>query len=216
MGRLYIIGGLIYVIVLTIGVGLSGQPAFDSAIPILLPVFGVLGSFGALTAFANDRIKGVFEYLISYGMTPRSLFTTTVVASLAAVTLTLGIASAVALGASVFFFGSISWTFAGLLGFYALPMSYASAAFASQVGMYFTALSSPRAGISSPIGIMPLVGMAPSLLTLFAVGVVGTEFGTGSIYVVMAVGLLAVMVVVFALLSMAGRMLRAERFLSPA
>lgn len=216
LGRTYIIAGLAYVIVLTLVLGSEGRSSFESAIPLLLPIFGVLGSLGALTAFTNDRIKGVFEYLIAYGVTPRALFTNFLVAGLLTVTLVLGITLPLVLGASLAFFGSISWYFVGLLALYSLPMCYASAGFASQVGMYFTALSSPRGGMNSPLGIIPLVGMAPSLVTLIAVGVVGSAFGTGAILVVLVVALLAIAVMVGTLLALVGRLVRHERFLSPA
>jgi hypothetical protein len=215
-GRLFIVGGMAYVIVLTLVEAYSSQADLDSATPLLLPIFGVLGSMGALTAFTNDRVKGVFEYLVAYGVRPRTIFANSLIASLVVTTLTLGVGVAFVLGASLLFFGTVSWSLTEFLAIYSVPMCYASAGFASQVGMYFTAFSSPRGGISSPIGIIPLVGIAPSLLTLIAVGIVAAEFGTSAIYLLMAIAVVIVVAISLALLALVGRLLRLERLLSPA
>jgi hypothetical protein len=215
LGRIFIIGGLAYVFILsTISVFLSGSGAIES-LAVYLPIFAVLGAMGGLTVFAGDRVKGVYEYLIAYGFSPMRLFVNILVACLILVTMVLGIGLGYGLGLYLGRGESISAMQVELLGLYSVPMSYACAALAATVGMFWTTLSTPRQGMNSPIGLMPLVGIAPSVLTLVAVGVAEVKYGPGALLWVTSVAVILVAVVALGLLSQVPRLLSVERFLSP-
>jgi hypothetical protein len=83
------------------------------------------------------------------------------------------------------------------------------------VGMYWTVLSSPREGMNSQIGLMPVVGIAPSIITLVVVGIVAASYGEGAILVVLGIALAIIIGLALTLLSQVGRLLRCERLLSP-
>ena len=217
-GRFYLVYGTVMSLIFVVAMGLAGGSSFNSVVPLLLPIFGVVGSMGALTVFTNDRLKGVLEYLMAYGISPRRLFLDVLLASLVLLTTVLGIAVGVGVGIVVARKHVPSLDFALLLTLYTLPMSYASVAFAGTIGMFWTALSSPRAGINSPIGLAPFVGLLPSLVTLMAVialSATGRASG-GNFFVVAGTAVALVVAVVLLLLSMIGRLLRLERLLSPA
>jgi hypothetical protein len=84
-------------------------------------------------------------------------------------------------------------------------------AFAATIGMYWTSLSSPRGGTTSPVGVMPLVGIAPSILTLVLV-----EAAPSLALYVLAGSLALLLTTVILLLALVGRLLPLERLLSPA
>ena len=196
----------------------SGSNSFPSAFPLFLPIFGVVGSMGGLVVFSNDRTKGVLEYLIAYGVSPRRLFANVLITSLVLASIVVSVAIGVGVGVYVAKGHGVSSYLALALGIYAIPMTLASAAFAATVGVYWTALSSPRQGLNSPIGLVPFVGILPALATL------GTLVGLGlsgksstEVFLIVlgtAFGLIAIVVLV--LLGMIGRLLRRERLLSPA
>jgi hypothetical protein len=214
LGRLYIIVGVIYVSVLAYAVSLAGGSSFTSSFPIFLPIFAVVGSMGTMMVFSNDRTKGVFEYLIAYGVSPRRLFVNILLASLLLVTFVLALLLGLGLGIYVASGNAITLTLLAALGVYAVPMSYASASFAAIVGMIWTSLSAPRSGINSPVGLMPFIGIAPSLLTLGLVAVLATEgFTDVDLVIGAAVGTLVVAVLV--LVALLDRLLPNERLLSP-
>ena len=217
-GRFYLVYGTVMSLIFVVAMGFAGGASFNSVVPLLLPIFGVVGSMGALTVFTNDRLKGVLEYLLAYGISPRRLFLDVLLASLVLLTTVLGIALGVGVGIVVARKHVPTLDFALLLTLYTLPMSYASVAFAGTIGMFWTALSSPRAGINSPIGLAPFVGLLPSLVTLMAVialSASGSASG-GNFFLVAGAAVALVVVVVLLLLSMIGRLLRRERLLSPA
>lgn len=215
LGRLYLGIGLAYSVILTLSLASSGASSFDSEVPLLFPIFGVLGSMGGMVAFSNDRVKGVHEYLIVYGVRPRKLFVYSLLASLGVMSIQMAVSVALALGVSVALWHAVPLHLVGLLAFYSVPMSYASAAFACMVGMYWTVLSSPRTGMSSPIGLMPVVGIAPAILTLVAAGVVEAQYGARAAPIVLGVALAAILGLALVLLSQVGRLLRTDRLLSP-
>lgn len=216
-GRFYLVYAIVMSLIFVIAMGFAGGASFDTVVPLLLPVFAVVGSMGGLTVFTNDRLKGVLEYLMAYGISPRRLFVNILLASMVLLTTVLGFALGVGLGLLVARKHAVAFDFALLLIVYALPMSYASVAFAATVGMFWTSLSSPRTAINSPIGLAPLVGILPSMATLFAVVALSATGHASGLYINLvfggAVGLIAVVVIL--LLSMIGRLLRRERLLSP-
>ena len=75
IGRLYLgIGGAMTLLLSLILASKGSATAFQTTYPLELPLFAVLGSIGGLMTFTSDRTKGVFEYLIWYGVRPRTLF----------------------------------------------------------------------------------------------------------------------------------------------
>ncbi len=217
-GRFYLIYGSAVATLLAVALGLSGGTAFASAFPLFLPVLAVVGSMGGLTVFTADRMKGVLECLMAYGISPRRLFANVMLASLVLVTVVVAVGLGVGLGVYLAAGNSISLSLAESLGFYAVPMSYASAAFCATLGMFWTSLSSPAQGLSSPVGLAPLIGMVPPLVTVGVIGVLAaTGLVTGSgldLVALAAIGVVVIVVVV--LLSLTGRLLARERLLSPA
>lgn len=209
-GRIYLLFGTGYSLLLSVALALASPSGFAGAIVVMVPIFAVVAGLGGLMVFTNDRIKGVFEYLIAYGIPPRRLLANTLVASLLLVTVLVGSTLAVGLGTYVAAGSSISSTFALTLGLYTVPMSYAATAFAGTVGMYWTSLSSPRAGINSPVGLIPIVGIAPPVVALVLVAI------APAFALAITVGIeLFVAGLVLVLLGQIGRLLRQERLLSP-
>ncbi len=210
-GRVYFIVGLLYVFFLSIALSFSGPSSFDSGFPIILPIFTVLGAIGGLTVFANDRIKGTFEYLLAYGVHPRRIFTEILITSLALVTIELGLALALGLGIYVALGNALSGNLLLGLGLYAIPESYACAALMAMLGVFWTSLSSPRAGLNSPVGFAPGFGILPQIVTLILSGVFSAY-----LYDVLFGNVAVVVVIVLALLSLTNRLMPRERLLSPA
>jgi hypothetical protein len=215
LGRLFILGGVGYIVVLSTITVLTAGTSAATSLAVYLPIFAVLGAMGGLMVFTGDRVKGVYEYLISYGMSPTNLFVNILVACVALVTIMLGISLAYGLGLYFEQGYSLSTLDVELLGLYSIPMSYASTALAATVGMFWVSLSSPRQGMNSPIGLMPIVGIAPSILTLVAVGAIGARYGAGSILWVTGLAVIVVAAVALTLLGLVPRLLSVDRFLSP-
>jgi hypothetical protein len=215
-GRFYLAIGIGYSAVLAVATSFSSPGAFESGLALFLPVFAVMGSMGGLVVFTNDRVKGVFESLLAYGVSARRLFENVLAASLALATIVLVTALVVGLGIYVGTGHALTPYLVELLGIYSIPMSFSSAAFAAMVGMYWTSLSSPRLGMSNPTGLMPLIGIAPALIALGGATVVSITYGPSSVLVVIGAAVAAVAAIVLGLLSMAGRRMPLERLLSPA
>jgi hypothetical protein len=217
-GRFFLGYGSAISVVVGLSLALSAGNAFASAFPLLLPIFVVVGSMGAMVVFSNDRIKGVLEYLLAYGYSPRRLFVTFLSTAIALSGVVLSVALVAGLGAYLVRGHSLTSQLATLLGLYAIPMSIAAPAFAATVGMLWTSLSSPRAGMNSPIGLIPLIGILPCLLPLFLLTVLA-EAGIYSPSELLYIGtgvVGAVVLIVVALFGTLGRSLRRERLLSPA
>ncbi len=210
-GRVFLVVGILYVFFLSIGLSFSGPSSFDSAFPIILPIFTALGALGSLMVFSNDRVKGTFEYLLAYGVRPRRIFTEVLLTSLALVTVENGLTLAIGLGIYLALGNALSANLLLGLGVYSIPESYACAALMAIVGVFWTALSSPRAGLNSPIGFIPFFGILPQVVTLILAGVF-----SGYLYDVLLAGLAVVVVLVVTLLGLTNRLMRRERFLSPA
>lgn len=216
IGRVFLLVSLGYSVVFGVSLASAGADAFASALPLILPIFAVIGGMGGMLVFSNDRVKGVLEYLLAYGVPPRRLFLDYVVASLLLATVVMSTAIAVALGGFVARGNSISAELGELLGLYSIPMTYASVAFASTVGMYWTSLSSPRAGMNSPVGLMPIVGIAPSVLMIAVIAVAALNGVTGTaILLVLVAAPCVIGTVVLLLLNLIRRLMPLERLLSP-
>jgi len=192
--------------------------AFSTSFPVILPIFGVAGSMGALSVFSSDRVKGTLEYFLAYGITARRLFTNVLIAAVVLVSIIVAVAVGVGVGLYVARGHSLSEDLLVRLGLYAIPMTYASASFATIVCMYWTALSSPRTGMNSPIGIAPIIGILPPVGVLVVASVLEATGAVSSfgVDVVAVLAMVGVAVTSLLLLAVSGRLLRSERLLSPA
>jgi hypothetical protein len=208
---------------LAIGTGLSlflalilllashSSTAFERTFPLELPIFAVLGSTGGLMTFTSDRTKGVFEYLIAYGIPPRTLFVDGLLSTAAMSSIILGLSLTVGVSAALTRGATLGGDFAMSLALYTVPMSFAGALFTSTVGMIWSSVSSPRTGINSPVGIAPMIGIAPTVLVLLVAETVpASEF-----YYVTDGASIAIIAAVVGLLALSARLMGRERFLSP-
>jgi hypothetical protein len=217
-GRFYLVYATALSTFLGVVLALTAGPTFAGSYPLFLPIFGVVGSMGGLVVFTSDRTKGVLEYLLAYGYSPRQLFANVLLTTLILVSIVVGIGVPVSLGVYFAKGNTVTSTLAISLGLYAIPMTFACAAFASTVGVYWTALSSLRQGINSPVGLIPFIGILPALIALLALvaaalsGPVSTT--TRLLILGSAMGVVTIFVIVL-LVSM-GRLLRRERLLSQA
>ena len=210
LGRIYLAVGTGYPLI--IGLIAASSPSTGLVFPIILPVFGVVGSLGASLVFANDRLKGVFEYLLAYGITARRLFVNALAAALLLATVVVTLSTATWLTAAAVRGYPIAPATLLTLVLYGIPMTYATAAFATAVGMYWTSLTAPREGINNPLGLMPVVGIVPALLTLMAIAIAGPSY----FFLVDSIALLLVTAVVGLLLRAMERRMPRERLLSVA
>jgi hypothetical protein len=185
--------------------------AFATTYPLEVPIFAVLASTGGLITFTSDRTKGVFEYLIAYGVRPQSLFVNGLLATITLAGIILGIALAVGLGLAGADGVPITWDLEQSILLYTIPMSFAGALFTSTVGMIWTSVSSPRTGMNSPIGFAPLVGIGPTVLVL----IVAETLPSSQFYDFTAGAAAAILVAVVVLLAASSRLMGRERFLSP-
>jgi len=188
-----------------------GGTAFSMTFPLEIPLFAVLGSMGGLMTFTSDRTKGVFEYLIAYGVRPRGLFTNGLLATAAMSAIILGLALLVGLGAASARGVPLTTDMLKAIALYTVPMSFAGALFTSTVGMIWSSISTPRAGINSPLGIAPMFGVAPTIFVLIA----AESAPTVDYYYITVGASLAIIAAVVALLAMSARLMGRERFLSP-
>jgi len=217
-GRFYLVYGVIVSLVLAASLSVASGSSFASAFPLLLPIFAVVGSMGALVVFTNDRLKGVLEYLLAYGATPRRIFLDVLLTVLLLVSVILVAAVGGGLALYLARHHGIPVVLALDLALYAVPMSYVSAAFAATVGMFWTSLSSPRAGMTSPLGLVPFIGILPSLGTLGLLAALGLEGrASPASFAIAGEGMVALVAAVVAVLvGSMDRFLRRERLLSPA
>jgi len=216
--RFYLVYGTVISLLLGIVLAFTSGSSFASSYPLFLPIFGVVGSMGGLLVFTSDRTKGVLEYLLAYGYSPRRLFANILLTAMVLVSIVVAISVSASL--AVYFAKGHPATSALAigLGVYAIPMTYVCAAFASTVGVYWTALSSLRVGMSSPIGLTPFVGILPALVTLFVI--IGAErsgpLSTTTLLLILGTGMGLIALFVIVLLVSMGRFLRRERLLSAA
>jgi hypothetical protein len=217
-GRMVLVIGTAWSVILGVSIAIGSGPGFASSFPLVLPIFGSIAAIGALTVFTSDRTKGVLEYLMAYGISPRRLFTNFIVAALASISIVLALAVGASVGAYVVLGNRLSVSLLLLLGVYAIPMSYVSGAFATTVGMYWSALSSPREGMNSPLGIAPFLGILPPVAALVLIGIFGATTGitTNGFLLVTGAALALVALTVLYLLANIGHLLRRERLLSNA
>jgi hypothetical protein len=212
IGRIYLaLGtGLSLFLALILALASHGR-AFAITYPLELPLFAVLGSTGGLMTFTSDRTKGVFEYLIAYGVRPRTLFVNGLISTATMSSIILGSSLAVGLGVAVARGIPLTTDFEKSLALYTVPMSFAAALFTATVGMIWASVSTPRTGINSPVGIAPMIGIAPVVLVL----IVAETVPTSEYYYVTAGAAGAIVLAVIGLLALSARLMGRERFLSP-
>jgi hypothetical protein len=176
-------------------------------------VFVVLGASGALMIFGSDKDKGVYEYMLAYGVDVSTIFWSIIAAAMGLVTLVLAVSLVLTVGALAFTSpGALSVVFGELVILYTIPLSYAAAMLMSMTGMIWSQLTTRRPGVNSPVGVAPLLGIAPVLVVLFlAIGP-----GAGDIVYVVGAASVVMILAVVALASVASRKMQRERFLSNA
>jgi hypothetical protein len=213
IGRLYLALGaaISLLLALILLFGSRHSTAFATTFPLEIPLFAVLGSTGGLMTFTSDRTKGVFEYLIAYGIRPRTLFTNGLLSTVAMVAIILGLSLAIGVAAAFASGVMLTEEFAKSVALYTVPMSFAGALFTSTIGMIWSSVSTPRTGINSPVGIAPLVGIAPTVLVL----IVAETAPASEFYYITVGAATTIIVAVVALLAMSARLMGRERFLSP-
>ena len=180
--------------------------------PDLLPMAAIISSMGALMIFSSDKTKGVYEYLIAYGVNPSSIFWSILAATAGIVSIVLVIAIPAAEILLASLNGSVPYVFVQLTLTYVIPLSYAGAVLGSMAGMVWSSLSARRAGVNSPVGIAPLLGIIPVLAVLTVSQSISPD------YLLILVGAVSACVVAGAALMfwVANHKMVRERFLSNA
>ncbi len=221
-GRVYLIMGVVlsFIIVIPISAvgrsvpaGVNGATQVLSQIPALvLPLFAIIGSMGGLMIFTSDKTKGVYEYLIAYGVNVSSIFWSIVLATIGLASIVLVVSIAGTVGILVATGGSISLVFIELVIFYVIPITYTSSMFMSMAGMIWSSLATRRAGVNSPVGLAPVLGIIP----VMAVLLLSSRVGAGNF--ILLVGSVSVVLVftVGAMIAVSNKKMVRERFLSNA
>lgn len=203
----FLIGGLIN------GVTSANEPLITSQVfPLMLPMFAVIGCLGGLMVFVSDRTKGVYEYLIAYGVSVYEIFWSTLLVTLGLVTIVLGISLAGNIALSLLMGGSIQPITIELLLIYTIPLSYASTAFMSMAGMMWSSLTVRVPGINSPAGLSTILGIAPVMVVLLLSGFVGA----GNFMLLIGSVTLILVALVIAMAVLANKKMNRERLLSDA
>ena len=215
LGKFNLGYGIVVAVILAISLGAASGNAFASSFALLLPIFGVVGSLGAVMVFTSDRMKGALEYFLAYGLSPRRLFANVVVAGIVLASVVVGVATAVGFGVYLAAGHTLTPMLVEGIVVYAVPMAYASTSLTAMVSMYWSALSSPRSGMSSPLGLAPLIGVIPPVAVLVLAGVAAGSRLAGLTPAGVAVAALGVVAAAaFGLLALGGRLLLRERLLS--
>jgi hypothetical protein len=181
--------------------------------PLVLPMLAVMGSFGGLMVFVSDRTKGVYEYLIAYGVNISEIFWSTLLTTLGLVTVVLGISLTGNMVLLLLMGGTIQPAMIELLLIYTIPISYASVAFMTMAGMIWSSLTRRIPGVNSPIGIATLLGTGPGIVVLLF----STFFrGSDSFLIVVGGVTLILVALVIAMMVVANKKMNRERLLSDA
>jgi hypothetical protein len=137
-----------------------------SIFPLLSPLLTVVGALGALMIFASDKAKGVYEYLISYGVDTSTIYWSIIISAAGLVTIVLGISVPVVTMVLFAINRSLPFQYVELILVYTIPLSYAATIFMTMVAMIWTSLTTRRTGMNSPVGIAPLFGILPVVVVL--------------------------------------------------
>lgn len=212
-GRLYLAIGVIVSLVLTVALLRTprGTAQFVAIFPLEIPLFASLGAMGGLMLFVGDRSRGVLEYLISYGVRPRTLFVNSLLVTIALTSIVLAGSLAVGLGGYLASGKTLTTDLTNSLLGYTIPMAYSSALFATIGGMIWSALSTPRVGLNTPVGLAPILGVAPPMVVL----IVAEGVDKAAYYFVTLGAALGFLALVVLLLLASSRLMDRERYLSP-
>ncbi len=222
-GKVYFIMGIVLSAIFSATIAASIQsaatsspqvnPSIVSQIPALsIPLGALIGSLGGLMIFASDKAKGVYEYLIAYGVNVSSIFWSIVLATTGLVSIILVISVSMVVGVLVALGVPITYSFIELLIFYVIPMSYTSTMFMSMAGMIWTSLTTRRAGLNSPVGAAPILGIVPMLVVVF----LSSKVGPGNFILLAGSVSIALLISVGSMVAVSGRKMVRERFLSNA
>jgi hypothetical protein len=184
-----------------------------SQFPMMAPLFAVIGSFGALMVFVSDRTRGVYEYLIAYGVSVYKIFWTTLLATFGLVTIVLSISLVGNMALLFLLGGSIQFSIIKMIFIYTIPISYASTAFMCIAGMMWSSLTVRVPGVNSPVGICTLIGMAPVIATYLTT----LFFDVSNIFMWFISGVVLILVtLVIVMMVIASKRMNRERLLSDA
>lgn len=214
-GKVYLVIGMFLPLLFTYDISTAGAaaaPVLGEVYPLILPIAAVLGSLGALMIFSSDKEKGVYEYLIAYGVDPSTIFWSVIVATIGIAALVLAASLVITIGTLAVTGGGLSVSFGELILFYTIPLSFAATMFMSMAGMIWSQLTTRVVGVNSPAGIAPILGIAP----IVAVLLVAVQLPSGDVlYLAGGVSVAMVWAVVL-MASLASRKMQRERFLSNA
>ncbi|MCL4344473.1 MAG: hypothetical protein JRN26_02155 [Nitrososphaerota archaeon] len=188
----------------------TARITISSMYPLIMPLFIIIGSMGALWIFTSDKRKGVYEYLIASGVEVSSVFWSILMITAGLATIIL--VSVMIITIPIFALAHVQITpiMVETIIFYSIPMCYSSSIFMSMAGMIWASLSKRITGVNSPVGLAPLLGIIPIMVTFLISALVGPYM---SLYVAGAVSLgvfaLAVVILIIANIKM-----DRERFLS--
>jgi hypothetical protein len=176
-------------------------------------MYVVMGSFGGLMVFVSDRTKGVYEYLIAYGVNVYEIFWSTLLVTLGLVSIILGVSLTGNIAILLLMGGSIQPAMIELLLIYTIPISYASVAFMTMAGMIWSSLTARVPGVNSPIGICTLLGLGPVLATL----ILSMVFSASGNFLLVVGGVTLILVALVAVMMVvANKRMNRERLLSDA
>jgi hypothetical protein len=209
VGRISLLIGGGMIVLYSAAFGFGG-PLFVTVGTVILPIFAVTGGIGGALVFTNDRLKGVLEYLVAYGLSPRRMLFNAIVAGIVQVTIVLG--AGVAAGVTTYLLSGYTLTplLPEVLLAYTFPMSYLTVCLMTTIGVFWTSLSSPRSGLNSPLGVLPLLGVLPTAAAM----ILALAFGAYASQLLLAVELV-ILVIVLSLLLRTDRLMPTERLLSP-
>jgi hypothetical protein len=193
-----------------LGITNVGALVIVSIYPVFSPLFTVIGSLGALMIFVSDKSKGVYEYLIAYGVNTSSIFWSIVLAAVGLASLVLVVSLSVVTAILYSLNHSIPFEFVELILIYSIPLTYAATMFTTMIGMVWSSLTTRRAGINSPVGLAPIFGIFP-IIAVFIL----SEFIPAT-YVVPLVGgvALGLIVAVAVMIAVSNKKMVRERFIS--
>ena len=217
-GRIYLVMGVVLPVVVGQGIGTSiptdasVPPVLSEIFPLMLPLFAALGGVGALMVFVSDKSRGVYEYLIAYGVGVYDIFWSVVLATLGLVSIiilaSLGGTAAIVLASGK----SMPVSEIELILVYSIPLSYAAAAFMSMSGMVWSFLTTRVAGVNSPVGLAMPLGITPVLVVLL----LSVAVGPGGFVLLTAAGTVVLVAAVVSMMVVANKKMVRERLLAEA
>lgn len=184
--------------------------ALGSMYPLIMPLFIIIGSMGALWIFTSDKRKGVYEYLMASGMEVSSVFWSILMITAALATMILAFVLVFTIPIFALAGVQITLVMVETIIFYSIPICYSSSIFMSMAGMIWASLSKRITGVNSPVGLAPFLGIIPIIVTFLISALVGPSM---SLYVAGAVSL-AVFLLAIIILIIANIKMDRERFLS--